>query len=113
MSSDDARMNSRGRIDHGLRPELLNGRPGRWLFRGTPREMHQGELAAVEFDEHLITCLALRDDAHRSFCDHVFRRDLKLKLACASIAYLDLGRRRRGQFPPRLRQSWRQRGREG
>ena len=103
-------MNSRGRVDHGLRTDLLNDRPGRWLFRGTPREMHQGELAAVEFDEHLITCLALRDDAHRSPCEHVFRRNLKLKLAGAGIAHVDIGRRRRGQFPPRLRQSGSQRG---
>ena len=110
LSPEDALMNSRGRVDHGLRTDLLNRRPGRWLFRATPREMHEGELAAVEFDEHLITRLALRDDAHRSPCDHVFRRNLKLKLAGAGIAHVDLRRRRRRQFPPRLRQSWSHRG---
>ena len=103
-------MNSRGRVDRGLRTDLLNRRPGRWLFRAAPREMHQGELAAVEFDEHLITCLARRDDAHRSPCHHVFRRNLELKLAGAGIAHVDLGRRRRGPFPPRLRQTGSQRG---
>ena len=110
MSPEDAVVNSRGRVDHGLRTDLLNGRPGRWLFRATPCEMHQGELAAVEFDEHFIACSALRDDAHRSPCHHVFRRNLKLKLAGAGIAHVDLVRRRRRQFPPRLRQPWSQRG---